>query len=276
MKWPQKDLFADQLKKIYRNEDNESYWDRRWQKAGYDAPSFADLSIYPIRYAERIISRRDGKILEIGCGLGRLVKHYHALGREIVGIERSSVAVAEIQRATPELKVHEGDALNLNFHDNEFDVALAFGVYHNIETGIEKGIKEITRVLKPGGAFVISMRPDNIEMNLNEIYWKWKNRHRGKHKKKFHKWLVKDEEFLALLSKYGLQTKHVFHAKNMPLLFRIPFLRDKAVKNAEEKVRRASGYKLNFLGRKIDGFLQTQFPRQFSNVVVFEGVKLPV
>jgi SAM-dependent methyltransferase len=274
MKWPQRAPFADSLKKVYRNEDNQSYWDRRWQQAGNDAPSFADLSIYPIRYAERVVSRRDGKILEIGCGLGRIVKHYHALGREIVGIERSPVAVAQMQREAPDLRIQEGDALALNFQDHEFDVVLAFGVYHNIEIGLEKGIQEMSRVLKPGGAFVVSMRPDNIEMNLNEIYWRWKNRHQAKNGKKFHKWLVQDEEFQALLSGHGLQAKHIFHAKNLPLLFRIPFFQDKSVRSAEENMRRAAGYKLNFLGRKLDGYLQAVCPNQFSNVVVFEGVKV--
>ena len=263
------------MKKVYRNEDNESYWDRRWLQARYDAPSFVDLNIYPIRYAERVISRRNGKILEIGCGLGRIVKHYHSLGREIVGIERSSVAVAQMQHEAPDLQIHEGDALGLNFQDNEFDVVLAFGVYHNIENGLEKGIREMARVLKSGGEFVVSMRPDNIEMNLNEIYWKWKNRHQRKNKKQFHKWLVEDEEFRNLLSNHRLQTKHVFHAKNLSLLFRMPLFQDKAAKNAEETMRRAAGYKLKSLGRKVDDFLQKQFPRQFSNVVVFEGVKLP-
>jgi len=47
-----------------------------------------------------------------------------------------------------------GDSENMPFEDNTFDaITVAFGV-RNFET-LEKGLKDILRVLKPGGTFVI-------------------------------------------------------------------------------------------------------------------------
>ena len=47
-----------------------------------------------------------------------------------------------------------GDSENMPFEDNAFDaITVAFGV-RNFET-LEKGLKEIHRVLKPKGTFVI-------------------------------------------------------------------------------------------------------------------------
>jgi demethylmenaquinone methyltransferase/2-methoxy-6-polyprenyl-1,4-benzoquinol methylase len=47
-----------------------------------------------------------------------------------------------------------GDSENMPFEDNTFDaITVAFGI-RNFET-LEKGLKEILRVLKPDGTFVI-------------------------------------------------------------------------------------------------------------------------
>lgn len=262
------------MKKVYRTEDNRRYWDRRWSEAQEDANEFLDMSIYPIYYAERVVSRVPGRILEIGCGLGRLVKHYQAHKREIVGIERSEVAVERIRTHSPHLDIRVGDALALDFNASEFDIALAFGVYHNFETGLEQGLAELSRILKPGGYFVISMRPQNIEMILNEWYWRWKNGKSGAPREKsFHKLLVTEEEFKRLLVQQGLTTDTVYRARNMSILFRLPFLQDQEISRAPERLRRSKGYRLNAVGRAIDRLLIDIFPTQFCNVLVFEGHK---
>jgi SAM-dependent methyltransferase len=262
------------VKKVYRSEDNRSYWNRRWTEANEDANEFIDLNIYPVSYANQVISRVPGKIIEIGCGLGRLVKHYHSRGREIVGIERSEVAVEKILANSPHLDVRYGDATALGFDAEEFDIALAFGVYHNFETGLDKGLSEVARILKPGGHFVISMRPDNIEMILNEWYWIWKNGRTNNTGRVFHKLLVKEGEFKELLARNGLVTTSVHRARNLSILYRLPFLQSRDIKGAPESLRRAKGYNLNTFGIFADRILTKAFPASFCNVLVFEGRKI--
>jgi SAM-dependent methyltransferase len=263
------------MKKVYRYENNRAYWDRRWREAGEDAGEFQDMTIYPIRYAENVVTRTPGRILEIGCGLGRLVKHYHARGREIIGIERSEVAVQRIKELSHDLDVRVGDALALDFSDNSFDMALAFGVYHNFESGLEQGLSEVARTLKAGGHFVISMRPDNIEMKLNELYWRWRSRNKKDARKSFHKILIGENEFSRMLQQHGLTVDAVHRARNMSILYRLPFLRNREVRASYESVRRAKGYRLNTFGRAMDRALTELFPYHFCNVLVFEGHKLP-
>ncbi len=261
------------MKKVYRFEDNRNYWDRRWTEASEDANEFLDTTIYPIHYAEKVISRVPGKIIEIGCGLGRVVKHYHSRGRKIVGVERSEVAVEKICAKSPHLNIRCGDALALPFDVEEFDIALAFGVYHNFETGLEQGLHELARVLKPGGYFVISMRPDNIEMILNEWYWRFKNGQIKMGGRVFHKLLITEDEFNELLERSGLITLSVYRAKNLSILYRLPFLQSRNIKNVPESFRRSRGYRLNFCGNMIDRLLTKLFPSSFCNVLVFEGRK---
>jgi SAM-dependent methyltransferase len=256
------------MRKVFRNEDNANYWNRRWAESGADAAEFQNLNFYPIRYAEEAIRASRGKILEIGCGPGRIVRHYAGQNYDITGIERSEVAVNEIRKKDPSLKIDQGDALSLPYADEAFDLVMAFGVYHNIEHGLELGLSEASRVLKHGGSFVISMRPDNFEMWLNEAYWRWRNA--GRPRDIFHKWLVNAPEFTNLLDAVGLRTTRVDFARNMSLLYRLPFFR-RVVDHESE--RRARGYELNRFGILVDAWLRRIAPSQFCNVLVFSGVK---
>ncbi|MGW1867656.1 class I SAM-dependent methyltransferase [Streptomyces mauvecolor] len=259
-------------KALRRAETNERYWDRRWEEAGSDAATFTNLDIYPIKYAGMVMTDPAARALELGCGLGRVVKHYHRQQWNISGIERSAVAVERMRQDDPGLDVSVGDATGLPLKDGEIDVLMAFGLYHNIEHDFDRSLAESARVLADGGRFCITMRPDNIEMRLNERYWQWRNRHR-KGPLQFHKWLVRDEEFIALLQSHGLSVSSVHHARNMSILYRVPWLRDRRTAHSDESVRRAAGYRLNAVGRALDGWLMRNRPKDFCNVVVFIGTK---
>ena len=258
------------MKKVFRHEENCQYWDRRWSEAGHDLDHFVDLSIYPIKYAEMIMDNPALHSVELGAGLGRLLKHYYYGGHQIVGLERSQVAVERLKTENPDLEIRVGDVLNLPYADEEFDTVLAFGLYHNIESGMNAALAETSRCLKVGGRFCISMRPNNFEMHINEWYWKWNQRGQPKDKPTFHKWLVNPQEFRKMLLNHGLHTNHVHLARNVSLLYRFPWFREHSGDEAE---RRAKGYRLNAVGRAIDRIIVSLLPYQFCNVLVFIGHK---
>jgi SAM-dependent methyltransferase len=263
------------MKKVYRHEDNRDYWDRRWQDAGQDAEAFSDLTIYPIRYAEMVMTDPAAKAVEIGCGLGRVVKHYHRKGFAIKGLERSAVAVNRLQAESPGLDIRQGDVMAMPFAGGEFDTVMAFGLYHNLETGLDAALAETARVLAPGGKFVISMRPNNFEMNANEIYWRWQGRGKSRGAKAFHKLLVGKREFSAILRRHGLLTDQIHTARNVSLWYRISVLRDHFLSRGSEAARRSGGYRLNALGRSLDRITRALFPYHSANVIVFVGHKAP-
>jgi len=255
--------------RVLRYEDNEKYWDRRWTEAGADADEFRDLSIYPIRFAEMVATDPSARMLEVGAGLGRVLKHYHRRGLQVVGVERSAVAVNRLLAEDPSIQIRQADVCDMPFDDGEFDLVLAFGVYHNLETGLDKALAETSRCLRPGGHFCISMRPHNMEMLINERYWRWKRRGQTG-PPRFHKWLVKPGEFRTMLASHRLDTRAVHRARNVSLLYRVRLLRAASVSEAQ---RRSAGYRLNWLGRALDGVLTTLAPSQFCNVLVFIGEK---
>ena len=261
------------MKKVYRYEDNKDYWDRRWAEAGIDNDRFKNLDIYPIHFAEMVMNNRKNRVIELGAGSGRLLKHYHHEDFNIVGIERSEVAVKNLKLKNPEIDIKNADILNLPFEDDAFDVVLAFGLYHNLETesDLEKALGETARCLRNDGEFSISIRPNNLEMNLNEWYWNWKRKRKVKPKKttrKFHKLLIGPDEFRLILEKHGLIPEKILKARNVSILYRLPFLREHGRKEAQS---RSVGYRLNWLGRRIDWLLTSLFPYQFCNVLVYLG-----
>jgi len=100
-------------------------------------------------------------ILDIATGTGDLAINLAETNAEkIVGLDISSgmleIGKQKIEKKNLSNKIEMviGDSENMPFEDNTFDaITVAFGV-RNFET-LEKGLKDILRVLKPGGTFVI-------------------------------------------------------------------------------------------------------------------------
>jgi len=106
-------------------------------------------------------------VLEIGCGHGQTLEKLarRATGGFVAGIDPSDVMLRlatrrlrrEIERGDAE--VHEAEAARLPFQDARFDAALAVHVlYFWPEPDVE--LREIRRVLRPGGTLVLGFRPD--------------------------------------------------------------------------------------------------------------------
>ncbi|NJX16154.1 bifunctional demethylmenaquinone methyltransferase/2-methoxy-6-polyprenyl-1,4-benzoquinol methylase UbiE [Tamlana crocina] len=100
-------------------------------------------------------------ILDIATGTGDLaINLAETNATKIVGLDISSGMLAigkeKVKKKGLDSKIEMvlGDSENMPFEDNTFDaITVAFGV-RNFET-LENGLKEILRVLKPGGTFVI-------------------------------------------------------------------------------------------------------------------------
>ena len=91
-----------------------------------------------------------GSILDIGSGTGRVIKYIKEKRPAImiVGIEPvKEMREIGYQLGISRTELFEGDALNLQFKNGEFDLVCAFGVLHHIKTP-EIAISEMLRVAK--------------------------------------------------------------------------------------------------------------------------------
>ena len=110
------------------------------------------------------------QVLDLACGTGdfsiaiaKALTEGHVTGVDLsegmLAVMREKVDKAELNGM---IGIEEGDGENLRFPDNTFDrVTIAFGI-RNFEDR-PKGLREMLRVLKPGGRLVILelSRPEN-------------------------------------------------------------------------------------------------------------------
>lgn len=113
-----------------------------------------------IPVAADFASARGLRVLEIGCGMGTDGAQFAAAGADYTGIDLTDAAV-ELARKRFEVSGLKGefrvaDAEKLDFADEVFDVVYSHGVLHHTPD-IEGAIREIHRVLKPGGRAIVML-----------------------------------------------------------------------------------------------------------------------
>ncbi|MCQ1538970.1 methyltransferase domain-containing protein [Methanocalculus taiwanensis] len=95
-----------------------------------------------------------GFLLDLGCGTGLFIDHYHTLGGCAVGLDISPGMVGMARLRCPESEFLVGTADVLPFDDEIFDSVaslLAFTYLHDPEAML----RESYRILKPGGRIAI-------------------------------------------------------------------------------------------------------------------------
>jgi demethylmenaquinone methyltransferase/2-methoxy-6-polyprenyl-1,4-benzoquinol methylase len=107
--------------------------DQRWRRATADA-----------------VVRRGDRVLDACCGTGDLAIADARAGGEVTGLDFADAMLERARRKAPQVEWVRGDLLDLPFGDASFDAAtVGFGV-RNVED-LERGIRELRRVLRPGG-----------------------------------------------------------------------------------------------------------------------------
>lgn len=94
--------------------------------------------------------------LEIGAGVGRLMKYAEAHYRRVWGVDYSETIVAMARKHLvlhPRCSVVLTDGLHLPFADSCFDLVYSYACFQHIPElyVIQKNLREALRVLRPGG-----------------------------------------------------------------------------------------------------------------------------
>ena len=144
----------------YREHDSgDIFWDTKW-----NSDNFKD-SVTNNAIRDKFISKmtkkfikpsKQYKILEGGCGMGHFVYSLDLCGYDSYGIDFASNTVNNININFPELKVVHGDVNNLPFKDNYFHGYWSLGVIEHNFYGYKNILKEMQRVLVPGGYVFIT------------------------------------------------------------------------------------------------------------------------
>jgi SAM-dependent methyltransferase len=130
-------------------------WDRHaewWQREfteGAD-PEYTE-QILPLA-GERLAGAR--RVLDVGTGEGQLARQLCEAGAQVVGVDPTWPQVVEATRRGGGPLYAEAGAGALPFASGAFDAVVACLVFEHI-TEIEVALREVARVLEPGGRFVM-------------------------------------------------------------------------------------------------------------------------
>lgn len=257
------------MRVTYRSRSVKEYWAARWEDIPADAP-MDNPNVYPLKYAEMTVRDKGGRILEAGCGAGRILRFYHQHGYDIVGMDYIDVAISKLKAIDPTLQAETGDITALHYADQSFKYILAFGLYHNLEHDLAKAVDETYRVLESGGAVCASFRADNIQTRMTDWLAERKSKKAGKSagQRAFHKMNLSKDEFARTFTRAGFRIEFIGPVENMPFLYKFAMFRARTHKRFDENKARAEGYRLSWLGRHLQNLVMRLMPDQFCNIYV--------
>jgi len=114
------------------------------------------------------------KMLNCGCGTGQWSIPFAEMGYSVTNLDLSQNAIDYTREAFSKKGLTgsfvKDDLLNMPFESECFDVIVSFGVLEHFED-IEKPIKEMVRVLKPGGVFFADVITKRLSVHTIEDYF---------------------------------------------------------------------------------------------------------
>ncbi|WP_040167870.1 class I SAM-dependent methyltransferase [Microbacterium gorillae] len=115
----------------------------------------------------------DARVLDAGCGAGRLLTHLHAVAPSwrLDGVDMSIGMVAEARRVAPFAEVVAGSLDALPFADAAFDAVLAwYSIIHTPTDGLHAIAGELARVLRPGGHVLLAFQSGSGARDISRAY----------------------------------------------------------------------------------------------------------
>jgi ubiquinone/menaquinone biosynthesis C-methylase UbiE len=146
--------------------DYDTHYSDRWSLAYRDeflcAPMFVGVDL-------------QGKsVLDALCGGGQLAEYLLGRGAKVWGLDISPVQIASLQERCEGVTPAVGSVFEMPFEDETFDVVGICNALHHLHPHIDEAIKEIHRVLKPGGCFGFSEpAAGTLPDHLRQIWYRF-------------------------------------------------------------------------------------------------------
>ena len=148
-------LSTEELKQLYSSHSYYVQMPGKEPNSGYEnyhSQCTPQLQREYFSIVQRFARVKTGRFLDVGCGTGGVVATAKGCGWEAVGQEISDWAVEQARKLGRE--IINASLLEAAFPENYFDAVSLFDVLEHLPSPVNY-IKEIHRILKPGGLLVI-------------------------------------------------------------------------------------------------------------------------
>jgi len=153
--------------------DIRSSYDRVAER--YAEEYFDELSRKPFDrelldgFAENL--RGQGLACEIGCGPGQIARYLKDRRVNVCGVDLSAEMVNCASSLNPDISFTCGDMLGLDFADDFLaGIVCFYAIIHLRRADVTRALKEMHRVLQPGGRLLVSFHGGEGEVHRDEWY----------------------------------------------------------------------------------------------------------
>ncbi|HEY2043535.1 MAG TPA: class I SAM-dependent methyltransferase [Jatrophihabitans sp.] len=184
---PRAHATAEQVEAAWRDPKLANVLYHDWESGSYDEKWSISFDRRCIDYARDRFSHVAGtdgwpyaSALELGCGTG-----FFLLNLKLAGVIESGhvtdlspgmveVATGNAAKLGLDIEGRVADAESIPYPDDSFDLVVGHAVLHHIPD-VEQALREVLRVLKPGGRFVFAGEPtrygDIVARRLSRFTW---------------------------------------------------------------------------------------------------------
>lgn len=117
---------------------------------------------YPVGALEPLHLTGSTRVLDLGCGTGKLTRLLTTTGADVIGVDPLESMTTAFRNQRPDLNIVAATAESLPFRSSLFDVVTCASSFHWFAN--DRAVGEIHRVLGPGGRLgIVWNRRDRID-----------------------------------------------------------------------------------------------------------------
>jgi len=122
-------------------------------------------------FAQAVTSGDDARVLDAGCGAGRMSRYVAERGCLVEGVDLSAGMVAMARRDHPDLVFTVGSLTDLPYPDDQFaGLMLWYSIIHTPPRGQARVFAEVSRVLRPGGHLLVGFQAGEGVRDVSGAY----------------------------------------------------------------------------------------------------------
>jgi ubiquinone/menaquinone biosynthesis C-methylase UbiE len=145
-------------------------WDALYDERGALSDNWKFIQ-RKLRVEELLAGEKPGRLLDVGCGTGPMAPAFLQRGWEFHGLDIAPKMIEHARRRfanEPRATFYTGKIEQAAFPTGHFDAVIAMGLLEYLNhTELDAAMREMARVLKPGGVLIISViQPRSLDSIL--------------------------------------------------------------------------------------------------------------